>query len=71
MIVDHGDEQTDRILAEADIIADEPRLKREIMDAVTSSTKDAGGTEGMAPCEGELRRGGAFARGPLLVFHFS
>ena len=69
MSVDYDDEEADRILAAADvIIADEPRPTPEILDAVASSTKDAGGTEGMAPREDS---GGerAFARGPVLVLH--
>ena len=73
MNVDYDNEETDCILAEADIIiVDEPGPMPEILDAVMSSTKDAGGMEGMAPREGsEGNCGGerAFARGPLLVFH--
>ena len=53
MSVDYDDEETDHILAEADIIiADEPRPTPEIFDAVTSPTKDAENTEEMAPREG-------------------
>ena len=64
MSVDCNDEETDRILAEADIIiTDEPGLMPEILDATTYLTKDASGTEGMAPCEGS-RGERAFARGP-------
>ena len=61
MSVDYDDEETDCILAKADIIiVDEPRPVPEMLDAVTSPTEDAGGTEGMAPSEGsegELQKG--------------
>ena len=62
MSVDYNDEETDRILVEAGIIiVDEPGLTLEILDAVTSPTKDAGGTEGS---EREFRRGEGLCQGP-------
>ena len=76
MSIDYDDKETDHILAEADIlIADQPTPTPEIFHAVTSPTEDAGGTEGMAPCEGneeELRRGeGLCQRPPPSISHFS
>ena len=68
MSVDYNDEETGHTLVEADIvIADEPRLTLKILDAFASPTKDARGTERMAPCEGsegELRRGEDLCQGP-------
>ena len=60
MSFDYKDEEADCILEEADIAVNEPRPTSEILGAVMTPTKDATGTEGMAPCEGsreELRRG--------------
>ena len=68
MSVDYDDEETDRVLQEADIIVvDEPGPMPEILDAVMSQTTDTVGTEGMAPSEGskgELRSGDSLCQGP-------
>ena len=68
MSFDYENEQTNSILAEADIIVvDIPRLAPEILGAVTSSMEDAGGTEWMALQEGsggELWRGEGLCQGP-------
>ena len=68
MSVDYNDEDTDCILAEADIIiVDEPRLTLKILDAVMSPPKDDRGTMGMTPnegSEGELWKRKGLCQGP-------
>ena len=68
MSVNYNNEEDDCFLAEAALIlADEPGLIPELLDAVAFPTMDAGGTEGMAPhegSEGELWRGEGLCQGP-------